>query len=169
MNVKKLKQLTEKNPTAKRILKMVSERRRNTMVTDLAGLRSDLKRRDRKSADRVEFDATFQGLEDAGIGKVKRTDRGTFVAFQWDVPIREVGAALRGEIKPVKTILRPAIPAGVLEAEKEERVQPNVALVSTDLPDRSPATIVVLRKGKGAETFETDDIVAGQIISSLTH
>lgn len=170
MNAKKLKQLAEKNDTAKRILSMVASRKRNTRFTAFSGLRADLKKRDRKEAVRKDFDSTFAELEKMGVGKVQKTEAGTFVGFHWDMPIRDLAAALneKGEAKP-KTILRPKVPASVVAAEKEEKVQPNVPYASSDQSEKYPATIVILRKGKCAETFETDDVIAGQIISSLSH
>lgn len=182
MNAKKLKELAEKNETAKRILSMVGDRRRNTVYTAFSGLRADLKKRDKKEVDRKDFDSTFQALEKAGAGKVQCSPNGVCQGFHWSVPIREVGQALKGtpdaprekevKAKP-KTILRTGpstkVPAAVLQAEKEEAIKPNVAVVSSDLPEKNPATIIILRKGKGAETFETDDAHAQQMISTLSH
>lgn len=171
MNAKKLKELAAKNETARRILSMVGDRKRNTVYTAFSGLRADLKKRDGKEVNRPDFDATFAALEKIGAGKVQASEKGVMQGFHWSVPIREVGQALKAtpEAPRAKTILRPAVRADVVAAEKEEKVQPNVPLVSSDLPEKKPATIIILRKGHGAETFETDDAMAQQMISTLNH
>lgn len=173
MNAKKLKELAAKNETAKRILSMVGDRKRNTMYTAFSGLRADLKKRDRKEVDRKDFDSTFVTLEKLGAGKVQASENGVMQGFHWSVPIREVGQALKGTpevAKPkLKTILRPKVRADVVAAEKEEAVQPNVPFVSSDDAMKQPATIIILRKGKGAETFETDEAHASQVASQLSH
>lgn len=156
MNVKKLKELAEKNETAKRILSMVGDRQRNTVYTAFSGLRADLKKRDQKEVDRSDFDSTFQALEKIGAGKLECSPKGTCLGFHWSVPIRDVAFALKNQdqVQKPKTILR---------------ATPNVPFVSSDDAEKQPATIIILRKGKGADTYETDEAHASQIASSLTH
>lgn len=152
MNPKKLKALSEKNETAGRVLSMIADRQRNTMFTAFSGLRADLKKRDGKEVDRKDFDATFKELEKIGAGTLKCSEKGTCYGFTWEVPIRDVGAAIKG---------------GSL-VEGKTPIVPTVPYQSSDASVKRPATVVILRKGKGAETFETDEAHAVQVIKDLS-
>lgn len=160
MNAKKLKELANMTETSKRVLEFISERQRNTVYTAFSGLRADLKKHDGKEVDRKDFNSTFEALEKIGVGKLDCTETGTCIGFHWSIPIREVGLIFKSDVvvkqvKP-KTLLRRRRdePVDVIRSLKPKIYKPS-------------ATIIVLRKGIGTDTFETNEEEALKIISQL--
>lgn len=96
----KLKQLATKNETSKATFTFLSMRERNTAVTNMTILRSNLKELDVR-VNRDHFDDIFLSLEKLGIGKVIRSPRGKIQKFLWEEPVIEVAKIATSEIRGI--------------------------------------------------------------------
>lgn len=153
MNTQKLKTVAKKNETAERIMAMVVGRQRNTVYTAFSGLRADLKKKDGKEINRVEFDAIFKELSQLGIGKVDITPRGVYKGFMWSVPIRELGQILKAP---------------------ETSTEVNLAVAATPIKEAAHSngsskkvTLVIIRKNRKPETIESNEEQVAQLSAPL--
>lgn len=137
----KLMGVSSKNETAERILKMVAERRRNTIYTAFSGLRADLKKRDGKAVDRKEFDETFKELAAIGAGKLDCSKRGVCLGFHWTVPIREIGELLKNEGAAQDVVAS-------IEVKAAE---------TTEKKTHQTATVVIIRRNQSPQVIKTDE------------
>lgn len=144
MNNKQLMGVSNKSETAGRILKMVADRRRNTVFTAFSGLRADLKKRDGKPVDRKEFDETFTELESIGAGKLERSKRGIFLGFTWSIPLRQLGTLLKNKDEVGKPVAAP----------KQDVAEPHTA---AQAGMRRKVTLVIIRRNQAPETIQTDE------------
>lgn len=147
VNNKDLVAVSKKSATAERIIRMIGERRRNTIYTAFSGLRADLKKRDRKAVDREEFDDTFRDLESIGAGKLELSPRGVFQGFHWSIPLRELASMLKN-----KPSVQKAVAQAVLAKTKKAIAVENHKAIASDL--KKAVTVVILRKNQEPETVK---------------
>lgn len=150
MKNEQLMAVSKKSETADRILRMVADRRRNTVYTAFSGLRADLKKRDGKPVHRKEFDQTFNDLQSIGAGKIDKSKRGTFLGFTWSIPIRQIGTLLKNKDQVGK-----AIDAAVVAKTNLEVAQANQEATKSDLAKK--VTLVILRKNREPETVQVSE------------
>lgn len=142
MNASKLNEIARRTETSHRIIAFFAKRRRNTVYTAFAGLRSDLKKEGGgRPVDRAAMELTFKELEAVGAGKVIRTGGGTAKGFLWVQPVREIGIAMmKAEEAPAE-----------VKPENGSKGPVGATLARTN------ATVVVIRKGHPTVTIERDE------------
>ncbi len=134
MDQKKLHQLGKRSETAARAIAMLAGRRRNAKYTAIAGFKADLKKKDGKPINSVELNHVFDGLEELGVGKVKRSKRGKIRGFTWKVKPTELARILTGE--------------AFVEPKVEE---------PRGLARKAPITLVILRKNRPPQMVQTNE------------